>query len=118
MFLHRNRRRQTKRGSITAGRSLETWLCKMSNSGVPACWCGWGRQDTYKTLVIRIPPEFKNSTPLAARLIQAIRVWESTQGGELQEIDPDQLDQILADTVATGVPPFAANITIKLPVQE
>ena len=58
MFLHRNRRCQTKGGSITTGRSLETWLRRMSNSGVPACWCGWGRQDTYKTFAIRMGPSW------------------------------------------------------------
>ena len=56
IFLHRNTRQQTKRGSITAGRSLETWLRRKSNSGVPTGWCGWGRQDTYETLVIQMGP--------------------------------------------------------------
>ena len=46
-------------------------------------------------------PESRNSTPLAARPIQAIRV--NTQGGQLQEVDPDRLGKILANTVATGV---------------
>ena len=56
MFLHRNRRHQTKKVKFTAERSLETWLCRKSSSGVPACWCGWGRQDTYETLVIWMGP--------------------------------------------------------------
>ena len=52
-LLHRH---QTKKFKITAGRSLETWLRKMLNSGVPVGWCGWGRQDTYKALVIWMGP--------------------------------------------------------------
>ena len=44
------------------------------------------------------------ATPLAVRPVQAIRVQASTQGGQLQEVDPDQLDKILACTVAEGVP--------------
>ena len=65
---------------------------------------GAGKTHTKHLLFGWAPPEFRNSTPLAARPIQAIRVRASTQGGQLQEVDPEQLDQILADTVATGVP--------------
>ena len=50
------------------------------------------------------PPEVNNSTLLAAMPVQAIRV--STQDGQLQEVDPDQLDQIIASTVANGGVPL------------
>ena len=89
---------------------------------------GTGKTHTKNLLFGWAPPEFRDSTPLAARPIQAIRVRKSTQGGQLQEVDPDQLDKMLADTVATGVTLekrfiqqlqlFAASVTIKLPVQE
>ena len=38
------------------------------------------------------PPEFRKSTPLAAKPVQAICVQAITQGGQLQEVDPEQLD--------------------------
>ena len=63
---------------------------------------GAGKTHTKHLLFGWAPPESRNSTPLAARPIQAIRVRASTQGGQLQEIDPDQLDKILAATVAKG----------------
>ena len=43
------------------------------------------------------PPELRDR---AARPIQAIHVRASTQGGQLPEIDLDQLDKILAATVS------------------
>ena len=66
--------------------------------GVP----GAGKTHTKHLLFRWAPPESRNSTSLAARPVQAIRVRASTQGGQLHEVDPDQLDQILADTVAKG----------------
>ena len=63
---------------------------------------GAGKTHTKHLLFRWAPPESRNSTPLAARPLQAIRVRTSTQGGQLQEVDPDQLDKILADTVAKG----------------
>ena len=65
---------------------------------------GAGKTHTKHLLLGWAPPESRNSTPLAARPLQAIRVQVSSQGGQLQEVDPDQLDQILADAVAAGVP--------------
>ena len=65
---------------------------------------GAGKTHTKHLLFGWAPPELRDSTPLAARPIQAIRVRASTQSGQLQEIDLDQLDKILAATVATGVP--------------
>ena len=65
---------------------------------------GAGKTHTKHLLFRWAPPELRDSTPLAARPIQAIRVRASLQGGQLQEIDLDQLDKILAATVATGVP--------------
>ena len=59
---------------------------------------GAGKTHTKHLLFRWAPPEVRNSTPLAARPVQAIRV--STQDGQLQEVDPDQLDQIIASTVA------------------
>ena len=63
---------------------------------------GAGKTHTKHLLFRWAPPESRNSTPLAARPLRAIRVRTSTQGGQLQEVDPDQLDKILADTVAKG----------------
>ena len=65
---------------------------------------GAGKTHTKHLLFRWAPPEFRNSTPLAARPVQAIRVRASSQSGQLQEVDPDQLDKILANTVASGVP--------------
>ena len=65
---------------------------------------GAGKTHTKHLLFRWAPPESRNSTPLATRPVQAIRVWASTQSGQLQEVDPDELDEILACTVATGVP--------------
>ena len=67
---------------------------------------GAGKTHTKHLLFRWAPPESRNSTPLAARPIHAIRVRTSTQGGQLQEVEPDQLDQILAGTVAKGGVPL------------
>ena len=64
---------------------------------------GAGKTHTKHLLFRWAPPDFRNSTPLAARPVQAIRVLPSEEGGELHEVDPDQLDEILASAVATGV---------------
>ena len=63
---------------------------------------GAGKTHTKHLLFRWDPPESRDSTPLAARPVQAIRVCVGTQGGQLQEVKPDQLDQILACTVAKG----------------
>ena len=67
---------------------------------------GAGKTHTKHLLFKWAPPESRNSTPLAARPVQAIRVRTSTQGGQFQEVGPDQLDKILADTVAKGGVPL------------
>ena len=67
---------------------------------------GAGKTHTKHLLFRWAPPELRNSTPLAAKPIQAIRVRASTQGGQLQEVNPEQLDQILAGTVAKGGVPL------------
>ena len=67
---------------------------------------GAGKTHTKHLLFRWDPPKSRNSTPLAARPIQAIRVRASTQGGQLQEVDPEQLDEILACTVAEGAVPL------------
>ena len=64
---------------------------------------GAGKTHTKHLLFGWAPPDTRNSTPLAVRPVQAIRVGVSTQSGQLQEVDPDQLDKILACTVAKGV---------------
>ena len=65
---------------------------------------GAGKTHTKHLLFRWAPPALRNSTPLAARPVQAIRI--STQGGQLQEVKPDQLDQILAGAVAKGGVPL------------
>ena len=67
---------------------------------------GAGKTHTKHLLFRWAPPESRNSTPLAVRPVQAIRVQVSTQSGQLQEVDPDQLDEILASTVAKGGVPL------------
>ena len=64
---------------------------------------GAGKTHTKHLLFKWAPPETRNSTPLAVRPVQAIRVRASSQSGQLQEVDPDELDKILASTVASGV---------------
>ena len=64
---------------------------------------GAGKTHTKHLLFRWDPPKSRNSTPLAVRPVQAIRVLAREEGGELQEVDPDQLDAILASRVATGV---------------
>ena len=65
---------------------------------------GAGKTHTKHLLFRWAPPESRNSTPLAARPVRAIRI--STQDGQLQEVDPDELDKILASTVAKGGVPL------------
>ena len=67
---------------------------------------GAGKTHTKHLLFRWAPPECRNSTPLAVRPVQAVRVRTSTQGEQLQEVGPDQLDKILADTVAKGGVPL------------
>ena len=67
---------------------------------------GAGKTHTKHLLFGWAPPELRNSTSLAARPIRAIRVRATTQGGQLQEVKPDELDQILAGTVAKGGVPL------------
>ena len=62
---------------------------------------GAGKTHTKHLLLGWDPPESRNSTSLAVRPVQTIRV--STQDGQLQEITPDGLDVLLAGTVAQGV---------------
>ena len=68
---------------------------------------GAGKTHTKHLLFRWAPPEFRNSTPLAARPVQAIRVRK--EGEQLQEIKPDQLDKMLAGTVAKGGVPLEIN---------
>ena len=48
---------------------------------------GAGKTHTKHLLYSWTPPEFRNSTLLATRPVQAIQVC--TQNGQLQEVDPD-----------------------------
>ena len=56
------------------------------------CVAGAGKAHTKHLLFRWAPPEFRNRTPLAARPVQAICVQANTQGGQLHEVDPEQLD--------------------------
>ena len=67
---------------------------------------GAGKTHTKHLLFRWAPPKYRNSIPLAARPVQAIRVRASTQGGQLKEVKPDQLDKIIAGTVAKGGVPL------------
>ena len=51
-----------------------------------------GKIHTKHLLFRWAPPEFRKSTPLAGKPVQAIFVQASTQGGQLQEVDSEQLD--------------------------
>ena len=64
---------------------------------------GAGKTHTKHLLFGWAPPDTRNSTPLAVRPVQAIRVQVTPQSGQLQEVDPDELDKVLASTVANGV---------------
>ena len=63
-------------------------------------WLGQARHIQNTCYSGGAPPEVRESTSLATKPVRAIRI--STQDGQLQEVDPDQLDQIIADTVAKG----------------
>ena len=77
---------------------------------------GAGKTHTKHLLFGWAPPEIRNSTPLAARPVQAIRVRTSTHGGQqlLEEVDPDQLDKILADALAVGGVPLTKKFIQRL----
>ena len=75
---------------------------------------GAGKTHTKHLLFRWAPPESRNSTPLAIRPVQAIRIRVSTQNEQLQEVDPDQLDEIIASTVAKGGVPLNATFIQKL----
>ena len=62
---------------------------------------GAGKTHTKHLLFRKDPPVVRGSTPLAVRPVQAIRVRKD--GEQLQEVEPDQLDQMVAGTVAQGV---------------
>jgi len=62
---------------------------------------GAGKTHTKHLLFGWDPPESRNSTSLAARPVQAIRVRK--EGEQLQEVKLGQLDQMVAATVAQGV---------------
>ena len=63
---------------------------------------GAGKTHTKYLLFGWAPPEFRNSTSIAERPLRAVRIMPKS--GQFQKVDPDQLDKILADTVAAGVP--------------
>ena len=68
---------------------------------------GAGKTHTKHLLFRWAPPEVRGSTPLAVRPVQAIRVRR--EGEQLQEVEPDQLDQMVAGTVAQGGVPLERN---------
>ena len=63
---------------------------------------GAGKTHTKHLLFKWAPPESRDSTPLAARPVRAVRVI-SRKKGQLQEVNFDQLGKTLADAVANGV---------------
>ena len=63
---------------------------------------GTGKTHTIHLLLQKDPPEQRNSTNLAERPVRAVRVSE--RGGNLQEISAEELDEIVADAVAVGIP--------------
>ena len=67
---------------------------------------GAGKTHTKHLLFRWAPPESRNSTTIATSPVQAVRVQTSTLGGQMQEIGPDQLDKVLAGTVAKGGVPL------------
>jgi len=62
---------------------------------------GTDKTHTIHLLLQKDPPEQRNSTTLAERPVRAIRV--SALSGNLQEVSADDLDNMLADTVAVGI---------------
>ena len=67
---------------------------------------GAGKTHTKHLLFRWDPPESRNSITIATRPVQAVCVRTSTLGGQMQEIGPDQLDKVLAGTVAKGGVPL------------
>ena len=63
---------------------------------------GAGKTHTKHLLFKWAPPESRDSTPLAARPVRAVRVI-NRKNGQLQEVNFDQLGKTLADAVANGV---------------
>ena len=68
---------------------------------------GAGKTHTKHLLFRWDPPVVRGSTPLAVRPVQAIRVRR--EGEQLQEVKPDQLDQMVVGTVAQGGVPLERN---------
>ena len=68
---------------------------------------GAGKTHTKHLLFRQPPPEVRGSTPLAVRPVQAIRVRR--EGDQLEEVKHDQLDQMVAGTVAQGGVPLERN---------
>ena len=67
---------------------VERWIVMCLLVGVAEA----GKIHTKHLLFGWAPPEFRKSTPFAARPVQAICIQASTQGGQLQEVDPEQPD--------------------------
>jgi len=63
---------------------------------------GAGKTHTIHLLLQKDPPKQRNSTALAERPVRAIRV--SASSGNLQEVSSDDLDNMLANTVAVAIP--------------
>ena len=77
---------------------------------------GAGKTHTKHLLFGWDPPKIRNSTPLAVRPVQAIRIRVSTHGGQqlLEEVDPDQLDKMLDDALALGGVPLTKKFIQRL----
>ena len=63
---------------------------------------GAGKTHTIHLLLQKDPPKQRNSTALAERPVRAIRI--SASSGNLQVVSADDLDNMLANTVAVAIP--------------
>ena len=63
---------------------------------------GAGKTHTKHLILEKPPPLIRRSTPLAVRPVRAIRI--TTTGEDLEEIDDEDLDEMVADAIVAGVP--------------
>ena len=63
---------------------------------------GAGKTHTKHLILKKPPPEIRRSTPLAVRPVRAIRI--TSTGEDLEEIDDEDLDEMVADAIVAGLP--------------